>query len=72
MDKITPVCTIHAKPIKIFLQSKFFATNENAKKYREWLNTRNFFQKLYEDKITFGLSIAGICGIILFVISLIK
>ena len=72
LDKITPVCTIHAKPIKIFLQSKFFATKENAKKYREWLNTRNFFQKLYEDKITFGLSIAGICGIILFVISLIK
>ena len=72
LDKKTPICSIHAKPIKIFLQNKYFAYKENSQKYQEWLKTRNFFQKLYEDKIAFGLSIAGICGIILFTISLIK
>src|SRR3989344_1537149 len=72
LDKKTPICSIHAKPIKIFLQNKYFAYKENSQKYQEWLKTRNFFQKLYEDKIAFGLSIAGICGIILFVVSLIK
>lgn len=72
LDKKTSICTIHAKPIKIFLQNKYFATKENSKKYKEWLDSRNFFQKLYEDKIAFGLSIAGICGAILFVVSLIR
>ena len=72
LDKKTPICSIHAKSIKIFLQSKYFATKENSKKYREWLESRNFFQKLYEDKIAFGLSITGICGLILWIISWIK
>lgn len=72
LDKKTPICSIHAKPVKIFLQNKYFAYKENLKKYQEWLKTRNFFQKLYEDKIAFSLSIVGICGIVLFVISSIK
>lgn len=57
LDKKTPICSIHAKPVKIFLQKKYFATKENSKKYQEWLESRNFFQKLYEDKITLCISI---------------
>ncbi len=72
LDKKTPICSIHAKPVKIFLQNKYFATKENSKKYREWLESRNFFQKLYEDKTTFGLSIVGIVVLILGIISSIR
>ena len=72
LDKKTPICSIHAKSVKVFLQNKYFATKENSKKYREWLESRNFFQKLYEDKIAFSLSIVGIIGLILWIISLIR
>lgn len=65
LDKETPICEIHAKPLKLWLQRKYFAKEENLKKYKEIWESKNFFQKLYEDKITFGIAI-GI-GIILFI-----
>lgn len=72
LDKKTPICLIHAKAVKIFLQGKYFATKENSKKYQEWLNTRNLFQKLYEDKIAFVISIIIAILLILWIISLIN
>ncbi|MBI2655365.1 restriction endonuclease [Candidatus Woesearchaeota archaeon] len=72
LDKKTPICSIHAKSVKIFLQNKYFATKENSKKYQEWLESRNFFQKLYEDKVAFSLSILGVFGLIWLIISWIK
>lgn len=59
LDKETPICTLHAKPLKLFIQNKYFATNKNKKEYHEWWYSRNFFQKLWEDKIAFWLSVAG-------------
>lgn len=59
LDEETPICEIHAKPMKLWLQTKYFAKKENLKKYKEIWESKNFFQKLYEDKIAFGLSIGG-------------
>jgi len=63
LDKETPICTIHAKPFKLYIQNKYFATKENLKEYKEWWESQGFFKRLYEDKIAFGLSITGICFI---------
>jgi len=68
LDKKTPICTIHAKKLKLWLQNKYFAFSKNKKEYQEWYNERNFFEKLYEDKIVFGLSLAGIVFIIIFIL----
>jgi len=60
LDKETPICEIHAKPLQLWIQNKYFAKKENLKEYKEWWESQNFFQKLYEDKIAFGLSIGGV------------
>ncbi len=67
LDKETPICTIHTKSVKLWIQRKYFAKDETLKEYKKWLSSRNFFQKLYEDKIAFGLSVGGLTllGIIL-------
>ncbi|MEK6935588.1 MAG: restriction endonuclease [Nanoarchaeota archaeon] len=63
LDKETPICTIHAKPFKLYIQNKYFATKENKEKYAKWWKAQSFFKRFYEDKIAIGLSIAGICFI---------
>jgi len=57
LDKKTPICTIHAKPVKLFIQNKYFATKENSKEYQEWWQSQGFLKRLYEDKIAFSSSI---------------
>lgn len=69
LDKETPICTIHAKALKLYIQNKFFATKENRKEYKDWWNSRNFFEKLYEDKIAFGLSITAGCILLIFIVN---
>ncbi len=69
LDKTTPICTIHAIKFKLWLETKYFSFNKNKKKYEVWYNERNFFEKLYEDKIVFYISIGG--GIFMFIIILI-
>lgn len=59
LDKETPICEIHAKSLKLFIQEKYFAKKENLNKYKEKWKSMNFFQKLYEDKIALSLSIGG-------------
>lgn len=71
LDKETPICEIHAKPLKLWIQSKYFARKENLKEYKEWWASRNFFQKLYEDKIAFGLSIGGAIFFLFILLSII-
>ncbi len=70
-DEETPICTLHAKPYKLFLQTKYFATNKNLGEYEEWWESINFFEKIYEDRIAFWLSIAGMFVIGMFLLSLI-
>ena len=60
LDKKTPICEIHAKPFKLWLQTRYFAKKETIEDYKKLWKAKNFFQKLYEDKIVFGLSIGGI------------
>ncbi|MCD4666664.1 restriction endonuclease [archaeon] len=69
LDKKTPICTIHAKPLKLYIQNKYFATKENRNEYNEWWKSKKFFQKLWEDQIAFWLSIGGIILIFIFIIS---
>jgi|SRR3989344_1625003 len=69
LDKETPICTIHAKPFKLYLQSKYFATQDNLKEYKKKWEAMNFFKKLYEDKIAFGLSMGGLIFLGFIVIS---
>ncbi len=59
LDKETPICEIHAKPLKLWIQNKYFAKKENLNEYNELWNHMGFFKKLYEDKIALGLSIGG-------------
>jgi len=42
LDKKTPICTIHVKPLKLWLQRKYFSKKENLKEYKEWWESRNF------------------------------
>lgn len=72
LDKETPICSIDAKPLKLWMQSKYFAKKENLKEYKKWWESRNFFQKLYEDKIAFGLSIGGLILVLIFISSLLS
>ena len=67
-DKTTPICTIHTKKFKLWLETKYFSLDKNKKEYEAWYNERNFFGKLYEDKIVFYISIGG--GIVIFIIIL--
>ena len=70
LDKETPICTIHAKSFNLWIQNKYFAKKENLKEYKKQWESMNFFQKLFEDKIAFGLCIGGAFIILLILISL--
>jgi hypothetical protein len=72
LDKKTSICTIHAKPVKIFLENKYFARKETVKMYQEWLASRNFIQKLYEDKIALASTVIGVLVLIYLIFSLIR
>jgi len=50
LDKTTPVCEVHYKKQKVFIQTKYFAKEETKHKYKEWLDSKNIFVKIYEDK----------------------
>lgn len=69
LDKETPICTVHAKSLKLFIQNKYFATNKNKKEYREWWTSRTFFQKLWEDKIAFWSALLLLFILIILLIS---
>lgn len=69
LDKKTPICKIHAKAFKLFIQKKYFSTKENLNKYKKIWTSMNFFKKLYEDKIAFGLSVAGALLLLTLIIS---
>lgn len=69
LDKETPICDIHAKPFKLWLQTKYFANRENLAKYKELWKSKNLFQKLYEDKIAFSFVICGVLVLFFFIIS---
>ena len=64
-DKETPICTIHVKPFKLWLQTRYFAFDETREKYENYWNQKTFFQKLKEDEIAMVLSIAIIIFIII-------
>jgi len=55
LDKKTPICNLHAKPLKLWIQTKYFAKKENLSKYNNWWKSQNFLKRVYEDKIIFGL-----------------
>ena len=71
LDKKTPICTIHAKPLKLYLQNKYFATKENKEKYAKWWKGQGFFKRLFEDKIAFGLSIGGVVFFLFILLSIV-
>lgn len=50
LDKTTPVCEVHYKKQKVLIQTKYFAKEETKIKYKEWLDSKNFLVKIYEDK----------------------
>ncbi len=60
LDKETPICEEHAKPFKLWLQTKYFAKQTNLEEYEKWWTSQNYFGKLYEDKIVLGLAISGL------------
>ncbi len=62
LDKKTPICKIHAKPFKLFIQKKYFASKNNLKKYELIWNKLKWWRKVYEDKILFSSIIIVILG----------
>ncbi len=69
-DNKTPICAPHTKKLKLFFESKFFATNKTRKEYKKYFLELSLFRKLCEDKIAFQLSIAGL-GVIIIIIGLV-
>ena len=59
LDKETPICKIHAKPFKLFLQKKYFAKKENLDQYKGLWSKMKWWKKFYEDKILFGLIVSA-------------
>ena len=57
-DKKTPICTVHVKPFKLWLQTRYFAFDETRGKYENYWDQKTFFQKLKEDEIALILSVA--------------
>ena len=57
-DKKTPVCTVHARPVKLLLQSKYFASRKTEKEYSDWYSELGHFGKLREDKAALGTVVA--------------
>ena len=47
LDKKTPICEIHAKPFKLFIQKKYFAKKKNLNEYKEWWKKSGFFRRFY-------------------------
>ena len=68
LDNKTPICTIHAKHFKLWLQKKYFASKDNLNEYKSIWSKMNFFRKLYEDKIVFISLILGSIATILIVL----
>ncbi len=67
LDKKTPICNIHKKPFKLFLEKKYFATKENLKAYQIKWKEMSWLKKIYEDKILFSLVvILGACSGLLY------
>ncbi|MBI2663035.1 restriction endonuclease [Candidatus Woesearchaeota archaeon] len=54
-DKETPICTLHAKPFKLWLQNRYFAKIENRNEYKRLWESKNLLERLYEDKIVLTL-----------------
>jgi restriction system protein len=57
-DKETPICMIHVKPFKLWLQTRYFAFDVTKGKYENYWNQKTFFQKMKEDEIALILSVA--------------
>lgn len=57
LDEKTPICTIHAKPLKLYIQKKYFAYENNLFEYKKWWKSQGFLVRLWEDKIASCLSI---------------
>lgn len=72
LDKKTPSCNIHARPLRLYLQNKYFAYKDNLTKYKNWWQSQGFWVKVWEDKIVSGLSIGGVFLLLIYIISLIK
>jgi restriction system protein len=51
LDKKTPICTIHAKPLRLFIQKKYFASENTLSEYRQSWKAMKVYKKVYEDKI---------------------
>ncbi|MBI2042955.1 restriction endonuclease [Candidatus Pacearchaeota archaeon] len=68
LDKKTPVCELHIKPFRLWIQKRNFAKKENLEEYKKWWMSRNFLQKLYEDKIALGFAIGITTLLILWLI----
>lgn len=60
LDKVTPVCEVHYKSLKLFLQKKYFAKVETMSEYEKWLESKNILVKVYEDKYIFF----GLCSLV--------
>ena len=60
LDKETPICEIHAKPFKPWIEEKYFAKKETLQEYKKMWESKSFMEKIWEDKVAFGLSIAGV------------
>lgn len=69
LDKKTPICEIHAKPFKLFIQKKYFAKKNTLDEYKKWWKNAGFFRRLYEDKIAFGLSVTGALVVVISILS---
>ncbi|MFA6048807.1 MAG: restriction endonuclease [Candidatus Micrarchaeia archaeon] len=59
LDKKSPICVDDAKALKIFFENKYFATNEHLTAYKQWLNSRNIIEKIFEDKFALAGTICG-------------
>jgi len=69
LDKKTPICVIDALPLKLFLQSKYFANLENRKIYKKQLASFPFYKKIWEDKfVVYGFIFLVIISLISFII----